>query len=437
MAEAESRFLNATIFHPDSEPRPCVVIARCDRLASRRLGSPLKQAGSLSFWNYPGHSLVTDRRTNTWACTPCRAGGGLRELAAHIADIRRSSGTCRVTPALPLPDTPVSDPAVHAVRASEPAGAPAPLPTAPEPGRSPVAPAEPPPGTVAAPVPEAASPAEVIPMPTTRAPEPPPTVEVQRDERLAEAAALMDESLSLVCGLSEKDRKLVTYYTLATHALGSLNTFPLLVFKGPMGTGKSQALLVVAAFACRPRAFSLRAMTLPTIRDELAACCNGTAAIEEADSAWKDLEAFERMLSDRYQRATAKGSYKQVQSDKTFSTVNPTYFGATVLHRRQPFTDAALNGRSVIVRSHADHTRTYDNDPDNLPPVMRGRKLVEAITALRLPAIQQPPTDCGPHVRHLLAPCRGCRGLWRHRLLGADPGPAGGRDPGVEGCPVD
>ena len=35
------------------------------------------------------------------------------------------------------------------------------------------------------------------------------------------------------------------------------------------------------------------------------------------------------------------------------------YFGATVLHRRILFKEAALDGRTVRVRLHADHTRRY------------------------------------------------------------------------------
>src|SRR5580704_10566333 len=98
----------------------------------------------------------------------------------------------------------------------------------------------------------------------------------------------MDSVLARVTGLDSFPRKLVVYYMLATHALNHLNTFPLLVLKGPMGTGKSTCERVVERFAFQSRSFNLRGRTLAVIRDELAACDGGTAIIEEADSAWKD-----------------------------------------------------------------------------------------------------------------------------------------------------
>ena len=155
MAEAESRFLNATIFHPDSEPRPCVVIARCDRLALRLFGEPSKEAGSLSYWTCPhhrnggSHSLEVNRLNNTWKCVPCGVNGGLRELAAHLQ--ARPAPSAQPQPAVPV---------------SEPAGAPALPSTQPEPVTFTLAPAEPvpapvaatPPAGVTAPVPEATLP---------------------------------------------------------------------------------------------------------------------------------------------------------------------------------------------------------------------------------------------------------------------------------------
>jgi hypothetical protein len=176
---------------------------------------------------------------------------------------------------------------------------------------------------------------------------------------LSELAARMDDILSQVTGLDGFARKQVVYYTLATHALESSATFPLLVLKGPMGTGKSRCQSVIAPFAIRPNNFSLRGRTLPTFRDELVKCHDGTAIIEEADQAWKDLEAFECLLSDRYQRPTAQTSRKESDGTGGWNTLTSFCFGATVLHRRLPFIDTALNGRSVFVRFRAVHDRSY------------------------------------------------------------------------------
>ena len=72
---------------------------------------------------------------------------------------------------------------------------------------------------------------------------------------------------------------------------------------------------------------------MPTIRDCLGECQDGTAIIEESDGTWKDSEGFEAMLSNRYQRATAQASLKEKAGDN-YETTEVIYFGATVLHRR-------------------------------------------------------------------------------------------------------
>lgn len=177
-------------------------------------------------------------------------------------------------------------------------------------------------------------------------------------DRLTKAAALIDRLLELSTALDQLFRKIVIYYALATHCIEHVSTFPMLVLMGPMGTGKSQTLLVVKAFAYRARDFSLRGRTLPTIRDCLAECQDGTAIIEESDRAWKDTESFEALLSDRYQRATAQASLKEKAGDN-YQTTEVIYFGATVLHRRMPFGAPALDGRSVFIHFKANHNKTY------------------------------------------------------------------------------
>ena len=168
----------------------------------------------------------------------------------------------------------------------------------------------------------------------------------------------MQTALSQSTGLKDRDQKLVTYWTLATHALPYLGTFPLLALLGKMGTGKSQTLSVIGNFAFRPARLSLRGMTGPAIRDKLAECYGGTAIVEEADAAWKDADmSFERLLSDRYQKASAEASHKVPAGEKNWGTVTKQYFGATALHRRVPFNDAALDGRTVTVRLRPDHRR--------------------------------------------------------------------------------
>jgi hypothetical protein len=172
------------------------------------------------------------------------------------------------------------------------------------------------------------------------------------------ASACIDACLRIGTGLGGFERKIIAYYCLATYSLPHMSKFPMLVFKGPMGTGKSSALKVVRKFARKPKSISLRGRTQATIRDALAECCDGTAVIEEGDNAWKQTDA-ESLLSDRYQRDTAEAAIKKPCGDGSWETHTQNYFGATVIHRRTPFSDAALQGRSVTVRFRRNPGKTY------------------------------------------------------------------------------
>jgi len=46
------------------------------------------------------------------------------------------------------------------------------------------------------------------------------------EDKFAKAVALMLTALSHSTGLKDRDQRLVTYWTLATHALPHLDTFP-------------------------------------------------------------------------------------------------------------------------------------------------------------------------------------------------------------------
>jgi hypothetical protein len=210
------------------------------------------------------------------------------------------------------------------------------------------------------------------------------------ENKFARAAVLMQTALSHSTGLKEREQKLVTYWTLATHALPHVDTFPLLALMGKTACGKSQTLSIIGNFAYRPLLFSLRSMTAPTIRDKFAECSSGTAILEEADQAWKDSEAtFERMLSDRYQRKSAEAAIKVKVGENGWGTDSKKYFGATALHRRIPFNDAALDGRTVFVRFKADHSRPYQEYNAEDSWNAEGRELMRNATFEPLP-VEQP-----------------------------------------------
>jgi hypothetical protein len=207
---------------------------------------------------------------------------------------------------------------------------------------------------------------------------------------IQKAIECMDAALTQTTGLGERERQLVVYWSLATHSLAHVGTFPLLSLVGKMGTGKSQALKVIGGFAYRPRFLSLRSMTLPAIRDELSACYEGSAIIEEADKAWKDGgAAFEALLSDRYQRSTAEARLEEKHGDN-WQPVAKKYFGASVLHRRIPFSDAALDGRSIPIHFRPNHNRTYSEYREDDPLIVEGSTLLRQWT-FQPPAVEQLP----------------------------------------------
>jgi hypothetical protein len=198
--------------------------------------------------------------------------------------------------------------------------------------------------------------------------------------RLPAAASLMDRALIESTGLNEFQRKVVTYWTLGTHFLRRTNTYSILALLGKMASGKSQTLSIIENFAYRPVRLNLRGMTTPTIRDKLAEALEGTAIVEEADFAWKDTDTtVERLLSDRYQRKTANASYKVKSGDKDWQPRSQEYFGATVVHRRIPFRDAALDGRTVLVRFRPDSTRKYREFSPEDPWNEEGKKLLQGL----------------------------------------------------------
>src|SRR4051794_23211743 len=104
-------------------------------------------------------------------------------------------------------------------------------------------------------------------------------------DRLAIVVDQIRFALSLYTGLDDVSQKIIAYWTIGTHAIDSVQSYPLLMLMGKMGTGKSQALRVIETFSYKPQKFNLRGITLPVFRNKLACAAGGTAIVEEADYA--------------------------------------------------------------------------------------------------------------------------------------------------------
>jgi hypothetical protein len=192
---------------------------------------------------------------------------------------------------------------------------------------------------------------------------------------------LIDKLLAMSTGLGSLARKLVAYYVLATYTLPKCTTFPLLVLIGPMGTGKSEAARIIKAFAYKPRAISLRGISPPAFRDELAEANEGTAIIEEADAGWRaESKNYENLFSDRYHRDSAKVAKKISAGEYEWVTQEKSCFGASILHKRLKCADAALEGRSITVQFRANHTRKYIDFSESDPAIVDFKKRLALLT---------------------------------------------------------
>jgi len=145
-----------------------------------------------------------------------------------------------------------------------------------------------------------------------------------------------------VSGLGNFEEQVCAYYCLSTWFLNQINPFPILNITGPNGTGKSRLLEAFDYLAFQPYRFTGTDMTAPVIRDELGKAHERTALIEEADR-----DNLEPYLNMRYMRETAMCAKKIPGGIGAWKTVYIPIYGPSILHKRIPCKDAALEGRST------------------------------------------------------------------------------------------
>lgn len=169
----------------------------------------------------------------------------------------------------------------------------------------------------------------------------------------AETSAVADDNaissaLSLVTtasGLSIEAAKTCVYYATATHGMQELPCFPILNVQGPMATGKTQAMRQVQGLVPFPHCTGTN-LTEARLRDELVKAKNGVVFIEEADT------VPEHLIACRFGRDTARGSVNRMSGPGQGWHPEPVdYFGATVLHKRRPFNDAATVSRAITIKT--------------------------------------------------------------------------------------
>lgn len=198
---------------------------------------------------------------------------------------------------------------------------------------------------------------------------------MQPNEGAQATVEAVTEAVRRASGLDENQAKAVVYFAIATYGLPRLQKFPILAFQGPAGTGKSTLLDVLGCLAHEPRRIDGK-MTKPVMRDELRE--NTTALIEEADG------MYERVLVTRYARQTSATTVKR-EARYGFHDDRMNLFGATALHRRQPFKDHATLSRAIVIRTRRTEGVTPFREADFKPHREMLKALDEQLEWERVP----------------------------------------------------
>jgi hypothetical protein len=145
-------------------------------------------------------------------------------------------------------------------------------------------------------------------------------------------------------GLTENQAKTCVYWSIGTYGLAERQRYPVLVFQGAYGTGKSDSMRTMQQLVHKPVHLG-SGLTPAALRDRLAGAKEATAFIEEADG------IYEKLILQRYERGTSKKTVKKAISSGVYEDITLDLFGATVLHKRNPFKDLALTDRSIVIKT--------------------------------------------------------------------------------------
>lgn len=198
-----------------------------------------------------------------------------------------------------------------------------------------------------------------------------------------------------VSGLPDFEERLCSYYCASTWLLNQINPFSIINITGPNGTGKSSLLAAFQRLAFNAYRFTAKEMSGPTFRDELAKAHDGTALIDEADK-----EEIESYLGLRYMRETAVCAKKIPAGIGAWKTIYIPIFGPSILHKRVPYKDAALEGRTITINTIPDLSRKYKKMENIGDDVTNGIILeqVKLKISIKLPEAPELPDDIAPRV---------------------------------------
>lgn len=150
------------------------------------------------------------------------------------------------------------------------------------------------------------------------------------------------EALTGASGITENQARICVLYALVTHIdslLYGLKFIPTLAFIGKTATGKSELLKQMYYLVRDPK--KATDATYATMRNEMENC--RTYLLDEAD------KASEKLLLARSNKEKVSHMVTPAQGWKP---QEQNVSGATVLARRNPFTDSAVRNRSIVIHTN-------------------------------------------------------------------------------------
>ena len=163
--------------------------------------------------------------------------------------------------------------------------------------------------------------------------------------------------LSQVTGLPPLEERICAYYCMSTHFLDVIDTFPILCVRGETGTGKTELLNLMSELCRKPVYFVGGHISVPAARDKFTEAHNGTAIVDEAETDQKNRnKLFEEQLTRRYNRKTAKGVVKIPIGPGEWIAINIEFYGPSILAKREEYEDAAMGGRSILIKTRSDNS---------------------------------------------------------------------------------
>jgi hypothetical protein len=169
---------------------------------------------------------------------------------------------------------------------------------------------------------------------------------INTDVLLSQVDTAVDALMS-VSGLLREQAKTCAYYAVMTYLLDSYPDdylIPILCLQGNSGTGKSKTVKLMAKLVNDPTMLNGRGKTFSEIASDLNEVT--TALIEEAD--FRQTRVETQLIQLRTERRHKNQVVHKPPQQTPFPIKN---FGATIVEKRIPFSDAAVRNRTITIKT--------------------------------------------------------------------------------------